>query len=361
MIQSFESNVYIDPLTGLPNFFKFIETDVEEMFKGLGTVVIFDMVKFGDINTNYGIEAGDLFLREFSSILKDILANYEGSKVFRTHGDEFTVILQGIVEEDAEKLIERISCTFKDTMLKLGFDNASVHTLILDYSSEISSINQFYQMIFTKYFMKLRSSKRKFSEEKVIESIIGNFTNRIKETLSLLNDAYSLALTDDISELPNQRAAKIYLKDLIQKERIFKNSFTLLFIDGDNLKRYNNISYEAGNEMIRSLASVISKSLRKNDKVFRWLSGDEFLVVLEDVETDIGIMLAERIRAEVESETKAWAFPITVSIGLARYPEDGRCIEEVIAKAEKANVYAKESGKNKVICCSKIIDKTLQV
>jgi diguanylate cyclase (GGDEF)-like protein len=344
-----ENNIYEDPLTGLPNFFRFIETDAKIMFAGSGSVIIFDMVRFQKINSLYGREIGDLFLINFSKTLRDILINFENVLKFRTHGDEFTVILPGFSEEEAEELSQIIKERYKKTMSELSFSNVDLHILILNYSDNITSINQFYQMMFLKSFKEVQSLDNKFSEERLVENIIGNFTYRIQETLSLLNDAYALALTDDISALPNQRAAKLYLKNLIKENSNPVKKFSILFIDGDNLKRYNQISYSAGNEMIKSLSNVIVSSLRKNDKVFRWLTGDEFLVILEDISNEDDIKLAERVRSFVEEQTKKWNFPITVSIGVSSYPEDGDNIEEILIKSEKANVIAKNSGKNKVI------------
>lgn len=344
----YENNIYFDPLTAMPNFFKFIESDAGSMFGERGSVIVFDMVKFIEINNTYGRDTGDSFLKSFAYNLRSLSNDYKDVLMFRTHGDEFTLIIKNMCEEEAEELAFHIRTEFQSIMRQLGFENADVHTLVISYSESIKSINQFYRMMFSKPFKNIKGRGEKFSEDRMVEGIIGNFTNRIQETLALLRDAYSLALTDDISTLPNQRAAKLYLKDLI-KDNEAVEGFSILFIDGDNLKRYNQISYETGNEMIRALSQVISGSLRKDDRIFRWLSGDEFLVVLDKVNYEDGIKLAERIRASVEEQTRKWLYPITVSIGMASYPEDGLCIQELINRAERANILAKNSGKNKVV------------
>jgi diguanylate cyclase (GGDEF)-like protein len=344
-----ENNIYFDPLTAMPNFFKFIEMDAEKTFGEQGSIMIFDMVKFFEINREYGRETGDLFLKSFSFNLRSILTPYDNVLMFRTHGDEFTIIMRGMCRGDAEGLADYIKLEFKRIMKELGFANADVHTLILEYSNTIQSIKDFYSIMFAESFKKLKSKQEKFSEEKVVDGIIGNFTNRIQETLGLLNDAYSMALTDDVSALPNRRAAKIYLKDLMKETDEDNKEFSILFIDGDNLRKYNQISYETGNEMIRALSQVIAGALRKNDRVFRWLSGDEFLVVLDKVNYEDGAKLAERIRFSVEEQTRNWLYPITVSIGIASYPDDGVSTQDLISKAEKANTMAKNSGKNKVV------------
>jgi len=348
LAEVFESNIYLDPLTSMPNFFKFIEADVEAMFGEHGSVIVFDMANFKYINDTYGREVGDLFLRSFSEILSDSLVQFSSALKFRTHGDEFTVIIKDMVLMEAKQLGEEIRRAFKRTMSNLGFFDADIHMLLLNYSDKITSINEFYKMLFKKSMEEWKLGHKKFSEDRLIENVVGNFTNRIKETLSLLNDAYSLALTDDISCLPNQRAAKMYLKSLIKEKEEVEKEFSLLFIDGDNLKRYNNISYSKGNEMIKELSAVIASSLRKDDKIFRWLTGDEFLVVLDNVNNEDALRLADRIRSSVEEQTRPWLYPITVSIGIASYPIDGSNVEVILSKAEKANIYAKIQGKIKL-------------
>jgi diguanylate cyclase (GGDEF)-like protein len=349
-MRAFENSIYFDPLTAMPNFFKFIESDIKSMFGEQGSVLVFDMVKFVEINEVYGRETGDSFLKNFASNLRSVLKRYNEVEMFRTHGDEFTIIIQDITYKEAEHLAQYIKLEFQSIMKQLGFTNADVHILVLSYSNNINSINEFYKMMFKESFKNLQIGSGKFCDERLIDSITGNFTNRIQETLTLLRDAYSMAMTDEISMLPNQRAAKIYLKDLIRNnETEVLKEFSVLFIDGDNLKRYNQISYETGNEMIKGLSQVIADSLRKNDRIFRWLSGDEFLVVLDKVDFEDGMKLAERIRSNVEVQTEKWLYPITVSIGMASYPEDGATIKELVDKAEKANVIAKNSGKNKVV------------
>lgn len=348
-----KNKIYIDPLTGLPNFFKFIELDTVNIFQNIGSFIIFDMVDFNTINKKYGKEIGDTILKTLSEVLNKILKEQGNFYLFRTDGDEFTVILPQASKDYAEKIVCEIKESFNITMYHQGLYDIGVHTLILNYENGISSINEFYEMVLKYSLDKISEKDKKFSQERWLEHIIRSFTRRIKETLSFFNDAYNLALTDDVSGLSNHRAAKIYLNQLIEEYRGQIKEFCILFIDGDNLKRYNQMSYEAGNKMINELALLIGGSVRENDKVFRWLSGDEFLVILDNSSYLDALKVAERIRSEVEINTKEWIYPITVSIGVANYPADGSDMEEIIKKSEQANYKAKITGKNKVITWSK--------
>jgi len=172
---------------------------------------------------------------------------------------------------------------------------------------------------------------------------------RVKDTVHLLQKSNSLALNDEISQLPNHRAATLYLKDVFEEYCMNQTKFSILFVDGDNLKRYNDYGYHCGNEMIRNLGELITSSIRHSDRVFRWLSGDEFLIVLKDISKKTAYIMAERIRNHVEKATKSWRYPVTVSIGVANCPIDGTDMNTVLDKAVSSNRQAKKSGKNCVM------------
>lgn len=349
MIDDYNSNIYIDPLTGLPNFFQFIESDTESIFDNYGSVIIFDIIDFTSINNKYGRDIGDICLRSLADIISSLLLNYEKTSLFRTGGDEFTIIFPGIHSSETTDFINEVRNNFKNIMANQRIFEIDFYSLISDYHDKITSAKEFYKMVFNNSFRQAKNKNNIFEDDKWIGDLIENFTKRIQETLSLFNNAYTLALTDDISGLPNQRAARVYLRNLVHEQSFENNHFSILFIDGDNLKRYNKISYERGNQMIKDLAQIISNSLRKNDKVFRWLSGDEFLVILDNIDSQDTLRLADRIREAVELQTKDWPYPVTISIGVAYYPDGRRCIEEIICRAEKANSFAKNNGKNRVV------------
>lgn len=349
MLKVFEKSIYLDPLTELPNFFKFIESDVCTLFDKFGSVIIFDLIKFRKFNETYGSEAGDLCLGTLAHVITDNLVNYPNGSVFRTDGDEFTLVLPLSTYNDAKNLVKAVKEDFGEVMSKPGFCDMNMRTLILEYDDEITSISQFYQLIFQSSLNKVKTEDERLIEERWTGHIIDSFTRRIKETLSFFNDAYVLAMADDISGLPNHRAGKSYLHNLVETSKQTKEVFSVLFIDGDNLKRYNKISYQSGNIMIKNLSSIISNSLRKNDKVFRWLTGDEFLVVLRNVDIEDAFKLAERTRTAVEEQAKDWIYPVTISIGVAHYSNHENDIDEIINKAERANSLAKNLGKNRVV------------
>lgn len=349
MLKVFEKSIYLDPLTGLPNFFKFLESDVQALFDMRGSVIIFDLIKFTEINDRYGLEVGDLCLKTLSEVIINNLVDYNGASAFRTDGDEFTLVLPMKTSKEAKNLIKQIEFNFRNLMVEKGYEDINMRSLSLEYLEPIRSISKFYHKIFQSSISSDKDGIEKKVEDRWGEHIIDSFTRRIGETLSFFNDAYVLAMADDISGLPNHRAGRSYLSNLIELSKQTKQGFSILFIDGDNLKRYNEISYQSGNDMIRKLSTIINNSIRKDDRIFRWLTGDEFLVVLPEVDHDSAFKLAERTRKAVEEQTKDWVYPVTISIGVAHYINDDNNIEDIINKAERANSHAKNLGKNRVV------------
>ena len=173
---------------------------------------------------------------------------------------------------------------------------------------------------------------------------------RLSERLAV---AERLAQHDDISGLPNHRSARAMLERTIRRHQREGRPFAVFFIDGDNLKLYNNEGYEAGNRMITRLARAIIEGLRPTDYVARWLSGDEFLAVLPEADEKNATLVAERLRQVVQDAFKGARIPVTISIGVSVYPLDGKTPGTLIDRAVASNAAAKKAGKNRVAMASR--------
>ena len=246
----------------MPNLFRFIEADTNELFGKQGSAVLIDIIKFINVNNEYGRETGDFVLKTLAKCIRETLKKYNYSSVFRTGGDEFTIVFPNCSNVDVEKIILEIKSNFKEGLKDYGYSNIDFHYLIMKYADSIKTIDEFYQLLYEYTLNKIENNYESIYGKQWTSHIIISFTRRIQESLKLLNKAYNLAMTDDVSSLPNNRAAKRYLKDLIMRSKKNEESFSILFIDGDNLKRYNKISYNAGNEMTRDLSNIIKNSSR---------------------------------------------------------------------------------------------------
>ena len=133
--------------------------------------------------------------------------------------------------------------------------------------------------------------------------------------------------------------------------RRYKKPLTLFMIDIDHFKNLNDTyGHQAGDHVLRRVSEVLAAGLREYDIVARY-GGEEFSIILPATGKDTGATIAERLRASVEKQKyrhKDKSIPVTISLGVASYPEDGDSPEGLISAADKALYAAKESGRNQV-------------
>ena len=157
-----------------------------------------------------------------------------------------------------------------------------------------------------------------------------------------------LSLTDALTGLYNRRHLMGTLASEVQRSRRLRRSFTVLLADVDKFKQYNDThGHLAGDAALVKIAEVFRRMTRAVDCVARY-GGEEFVVMLLECPIATAPIVAERIRERV-AETELGEGTLTVSIGLAEYPEGGDSPEELIASADAAMYQAKSSGRNQVV------------
>ncbi|GIV88793.1 MAG: GGDEF domain-containing protein [Chloroflexus sp.] len=154
---------------------------------------------------------------------------------------------------------------------------------------------------------------------------------------------------DPVTGLFNGIAARQQLAAIMSDMLAQNASCSILLINGDDLRRYNNLGYAAGDQMITDLATALREQLRPSDVLARWDSGDRFLVILPRTTISGAATLAERLRQRVLERSQLWPLPVTISIGIASAPQHGRNVETVLAIATSALAQAKAIGKNRVV------------
>jgi diguanylate cyclase (GGDEF)-like protein len=179
--------------------------------------------------------------------------------------------------------------------------------------------------------------------------VINMLTERLLSFAARLDATHLLAYLDPVTQLPNSLAAERELHKTLQQTASARGTFSILFIDGDNLRRYNDISYSAGDEMLRRLSNVLAHHLRPGDFLARWRVGDEFLVVLPESPLEKAKYVAERLRSAVQAESAKWEIPVTVSIGVSTFPIHGESTDQLLDSVERVAKLAKDYGKNQVV------------
>lgn len=159
------------------------------------------------------------------------------------------------------------------------------------------------------------------------------------------------SIRDGLTDLYNHAHFQNALAQEIARARRYRHPLSLFMIDIDDFKRYNDtFGHLAGDWALQDLATILRESCRQTDLIARY-GGEEFAVILPETAASGAMVVAERIRHAVETESQArlrFRRPITVSIGVAVYPWDGNSAQDLLARADERLYKAKAAGKNRV-------------
>ncbi len=353
--------VRIDPLTGAPNLYSLLEwaaqVDASGKLEGHFSVLAIHLVSIWEVNRQQGRTAGDELLRSFAVELYQRSA----SPVYRTGGDRFAVLLQSenrsLASARASRLIEEMNAQspapsrsalihFEDAQeVNPGKLLACLNYALLDrhYAGSDPRLREFEAA-------DIRAREEEYPW--MTADLAGQYLNLGR----LAEEALRLSETDVVSQLPNMRAALRTLESAIHIARSTQQPLALLMIDGDNLRRFNESGYEAGDEAIRLMSAVMKMNLRASDFLARWRTGDEFLILLPQTDTIGALKLAQRLCQAIEEDSTVWRYKTSISIGLAVYPQHGRTVQDLLSAAEGGLEEAKRLGKNRVVVAPDLPD-----
>lgn len=162
-----------------------------------------------------------------------------------------------------------------------------------------------------------------------------------KRAEHLLNEAQ----TDALTGLPNRRALNVLLSAWMQERK----PFSVVAVDIDFFKQVNDTyGHQVGDQVLQFLANVMRANSRKGDFCCRY-GGEEFIILLPNTPSDEAYQMIERIRTTLELKTSPTGKPITISCGVASYPDHAATAHELLECADQALYAAKRQGRNRTV------------
>ena len=187
--------------------------------------------------------------------------------------------------------------------------------------------------------------------------LVNTLTRQNVELDDLNKEFREMAIRDGLTGLFNHRYAQERLNEEFERSTRFGRELSVMFMDLDNFKFYNDThGHQAGDEILRILSGLMTDAVRESDILARW-GGEEFIVVAPESGQQEACAVAERIRKSVAKE----AFPnaaqqplgvVSLSIGVASTSSGAESPENLLQLADDAMYFAKDTGRNRSVYCS---------
>lgn len=189
------------------------------------------------------------------------------------------------------------------------------------------------------------------------QDLVSTLARKNQDLESLNKEFRELAIRDGLTGLFNYRYAQERLEEEFDRATRFERELSVLFIDLDHFKFFNDAhGHQAGDEILQILSGIMTKSVRESDTLARW-GGEEFIVIALETAREDACRLAERIRMSVIE----YSFPnaeqqplgvISLSIGVASRSDGTDSYEKLLRLADDAVYSAKDTGRNRTVFCS---------
>ena len=142
-----------------------------------------------------------------------------------------------------------------------------------------------------------------------------------------------------------ERQGPMRVADMVAAGR----SISLILVDIDGFKATNDRhGHSTGDQVLRLVGSKLTETMRSSDNIYRY-GGDEFVILVDGMNHDAALSVAERLRRVVETHSAAEKLPVTISIGVATCPYDGANLSSLFASADTRLYDAKFAGRNRVV------------
>ncbi len=339
-----------DPLTGCANLLGLMDYVDQLAPKPDGfpiSLFLVHVVHLFDLNLSDGRTAGDNLLRAYA----ERLGSLGMGKVFRVGGNKFAVLMQGT--QQSLEHAKQLACTMIEWP-----ESTLPHTALIHFPHKEEAIKGrllacLHEAISGRHHGERRGDLREFQAPELrslpdFSWMVVDLADQIQKMAKIVDEADLLANTDIVSQLPNQRAAMSALERNFRQAREYETALAILMFDGDNLREYNKISYEVGDEAILRIGSTLKSQLRSGDFLARWRTGDEFLIILPNTSEEEAIQMGKRMCTAIAQASRGWRIATSISAGVAVYPKHGPTLHALLEAAEHGLEAAKAHGKNRV-------------
>ena len=191
-----------------------------------------------------------------------------------------------------------------------------------------------------------------FNSDQIKMVVKKNIERREYQRLAQEREFYKvLSSIDGLTELYNYRYLHQYLKIELEREKRYKRQLSLVMLDIDDFKNYNDqYGHLVGDLVLRKVASILRNATRGCDVLCRY-GGEEFAIILPETSKEEAVVVCERIRqsiaeGEMLDEKGTSVGCISATLGLASFPLDADNKDDLIDHADRALYQGKESGKN---------------
>lgn len=210
-------------------------------------------------------------------------------------------------------------------------------------SSEIQAVVQ----------LAAESTKAMIDQSSQLEEMLRQSNEAMEELRRDLEHVRREAMTDGLTGLANRKAFDAEFDRILQDAAVHKNVFTLLMLDIDHFKSFNdNFGHQVGDQVLRLVARTLKDSIKGKDFAARY-GGEEFSIILPDTDLAGAVIVGNALRKAVAGKdvinrsTGKVLGRITMSVGVAEYSGE-KVPEELIERADNALYTAKHNGRNQV-------------
>ena len=194
------------------------------------------------------------------------------------------------------------------------------------------------------------------AEHAQVLALFANQAALALENAWLYERRYQEAITDPLTGVANRRYFQNQLAREVARAQRFQRPLSLLMLDLDDFKRYNDtFGHPAGDEALKLIARTLEQHIRSVDIVARY-GGEEFAVILPETPRDKALQVAQRIVKAIgplhKKPGSPLRAPLTVSVGVATMPDHATSMEDLILAADVALYHAKRHGKNQAVVYS---------